>query len=112
MGHVLGGGTSINAMLWVRGVAQDYDDWAQQGCDGWRFSDVLPVFKEIEDWEGGANQWRGAGGPLHIGTAHAPHPTAAAFVDAARQMNIPILDDMNGPMREGAGYANLSINRD
>jgi choline dehydrogenase len=112
MGQVLGGGTSINAMLWVRGVAQDYDDWARQGCDGWSFSDVLPVFKEIEDWEGGANHWRGAGGPLHICTTHAPHPTAAAFVDAARQMDIPILDDMNGPMREGVGYANMSINRD
>ncbi|HEX7910802.1 MAG TPA: TIGR03862 family flavoprotein [Paraburkholderia sp.] len=112
MGHVLGGGTSINAMLWVRGVAQDYDDWAQQGCEGWSFSDVLPVFKGLEDWEGGANQWRGAGGPLHVCTTHAPHPTASAFIDAARQMDVPILDDLNGPMREGAGYANMSINRD
>lgn len=112
MGHVLGGGTSINAMLWVRGLAQDYDDWARQGCDGWGFSDVLPVFKEIEDWERGANQWRGAGGPLHVCTPHAPHPTAVAFIDAARQMDIPILDDLNGPMREGAGYVNMSINRD
>jgi choline dehydrogenase len=112
MGHVLGGGTSINAMLWVRGLAEDYDEWARQGCNGWGFSDVLPIFKEIEDWEGGANEWRGAGGPLHVRTAHSPHPTAPAFIDAARQMDIPILDDMNGPMREGAGYVNMSINRD
>jgi choline dehydrogenase len=112
MGHVLGGGTSINAMLWVRGTAQDYDDWAKQGCDGWGFADVLPVFKGIEDWEGGANRWRGAGGSLHVCTAHTPHPTATAFVAAARQMDIPILDDMNGPMRDGAGYVNMSINRD
>ncbi|WP_179403954.1 GMC family oxidoreductase [Burkholderia guangdongensis] len=112
MGRVLGGGTSINAMLWVRGLAQDYDDWARQGGDGWGFSDVLPVFREIEDWEGGANAWRGAGGPLHIRTAHTPHPSAPAFIEAARQMDIPILDDMNGPMRTGAGYVNMSINRD
>ncbi len=112
MGHVLGGGTSINAMLWVRGLKQDYDGWAEQGCDGWGFSDVLPIYRQLEDWEGGANQWRGVGGPLHVCTTHSPHPTATAFVGAARQMGVPILDDMNGPMREGAGYVNMSINRD
>ena len=112
MGHVLGGGTSINAMLWVRGLWQDYDDWAYQGCDGWSFPDVLPIFKGLEDWEGGANEWRGAGGPLHVRVSPDPHPTARAFVAAAGQMGIPILDDMNGPMREGAGYVNMSINKD
>ena len=113
MGHVLGGGTSINAMLWMRGFAQDFDDWAYNGCDGWGFRDLLPTFKAIEDWEGGANEWRGAGGPVHIRTAAAnPHPTAAAFIQAARDMGIPILDDMNAPMREGAGYVNMSISRE
>ena len=112
MGHVLGGGTSINAMLWVRGLAQDFDDWAYNGCDGWGFKDVLPFFKEIEDWEGGANEWRGAGGPVHICTAKNPHPTAPALIAAARQMGIPVLDDMNGPMREGAGLVNMSIAKD
>ena len=113
MGHVLGGGTSINAMLWVRGLAADYDAWAQDGCEGWGFKDVLPVFKSLEDWEGGANAWRGAGGPVHVRTAAAhPHPTAAAFIDASRQLGVPILDDVNGPMREGAGYVNMSIAKD
>ena len=112
MGHVLGGGTSINALLWVRGLAQDFDGWAAQGCEGWGFSDVLPFYKGIEDWEGGANAWRGAGGPVHIRTAKDPHPTAPAFIAAAVQMGIPVLDDMNGPMREGAGYVNMSITRD
>lgn len=112
MGHVLGGGTSINAMQWVRGMAQDYDDWMGQGCSGWGFESVLPVFKELEDWEGRANRWRGVGGPLHVQTIHTPHPTATAFIGAARQMGIPILDDVNGPMREGAGYVNMSVNRD
>jgi choline dehydrogenase len=112
MGRVLGGGTSINAMLWVRGLAQDFDDWAYNGCDGWSFQEVLPHFKALEDWEGGANDWRGAGGPVHICTAHDAHPTAKAFLGACRDMNIPILTDMNGPMREGAGYVNMSIARD
>jgi choline dehydrogenase len=112
MGRVLGGGTSINAMLWVRGLAQDFDDWAYNGCDGWGFREVLPHFKALEDWEGGANEWRGVGGPVHICTSSEPHPTAKAFLGACREMNIPILSDMNGPMREGAGYVNMSIARD
>jgi choline dehydrogenase len=112
MGRVLGGGTSINAMLWVRGLAQDFDDWAYNGCDGWSFREVLPHFKSLEDWEGGANEWRGVGGPVHICTSSQPHPTAQAFLGACRDMNIPILADMNGPMREGAGYVNMSIARD
>jgi len=112
MGHVLGGGTSINAMLWVRGLASDFNGWAAQGCEGWSFADVLPIYRSLEDWEGGANAWRGAGGPMSITTAKTPHPTAPAFIEAARQMRIPILEDVNGPMREGAGYVNMTITRD
>src|SRR6185369_9806742 len=93
LGHVLGGGTSINAMVWT-------------------FADVLPVFKKQEDWEGGANEWRGAGGPIHIRRPKDPHPTAPAFIDAARQMGMPILDDVNGPMRAGAGYINMNVAAD
>jgi choline dehydrogenase-like flavoprotein len=63
LGHVLGGGSSINAMVWTRGMQRDYDGWAASGAKGWAFSDVLPVFKSQEDWEGGANAWRGTGGP-------------------------------------------------
>ena len=62
-----------------------------------------------EDWEGGANAWRGAGGPIHIRRPKDPHPTAPAFLEAARQMGMPILDDVNGPMRPGAGYINMNI---
>src|SRR6201991_2245637 len=109
LGHVLGGGTSINAMVWMRGTQRDYDRGAETGANGWAFADVLPVFKKQEDWEGGANEWRGAGGPIHIRRPKDPHPTAPAFIDAARQMGIPILDDVNGPMRPGAGYINMNI---
>jgi choline dehydrogenase len=112
LGHVLGGGTSINAMVWMRGMERDYDGWAKNGAKGWAFADVLPVFKEQEDWEGGANQWRGSGGPIHIRRPKDPHPIAPAFIDAARQMGMPILDDVNGPMRPGAGYINMNIAAD
>ncbi len=112
LGHVLGGGTSINAMVWIRGTQADYDGWAENGARGWAFADVLPVFKSQEDWEGGANEWRGSGGPIHIRRPKDPHPTAPAFIDAARQMGMPILDDVNGPMRAGAGYINMNIAAD
>jgi choline dehydrogenase len=112
LGHVLGGGTSINAMVWARGMQRDYDGWAENGARGWSFADVLPVFKSQEDWEGGANAWRGAGGPIHIRRPKDPHPTAPSFIDAAREMGMPILDDVNGPMRPGAGYINMNIAAD
>jgi choline dehydrogenase len=112
LGHVLGGGTSINAMVWMRGMERDYNGWATNGAKGWAFGDVLPVFKRQEDWEGGANAWRGAGGPIHIRRPKDPHPTAPAFLNAARQMGLPILDDVNGPVRPGAGYINMNIAAD
>jgi len=112
LGHVLGGGTSINAMVWMRGMQRDYDRWAENGAKGWAFADVLPVFKKQEDWEGGANEWRGSGGPIHIRRPKNPHPTAPAFIEAAREMGMPILDDVNGPMRPGAGYINMNIAED
>src|ERR1700691_4558724 len=112
LGHVLGGGSSINAMVWTRGMQRDYDGWAENGAKGWAFADVLPVFKSQEDWEGGANAWRGAGGPIHIRRPKNPHPTAPAFIDAAREMGMSILDDVDGPMLPGAGYINMNIATD
>ena len=112
LGHVLGGGSSINAMVWLRGTQADYDGWAENGAKGWAFADVLPVFKSQEDWEGGANDWRGGGGPIHIRRPKHPHITAPAFIEAALEMGMPILDDVNGPMRPGAGYINMNIAAD
>jgi choline dehydrogenase len=112
LGHVLGGGSSINGMVWGRGMQRDFDGWAENGAAGWAFDDVLPVFKAQEDWEGGANDWRGAGGPVHVRTAHDPHPAARAFVAAARAMGMPMIDDMNGPMQPGVGYINMNIGTD
>jgi choline dehydrogenase len=79
---------------------------------GWGVRRRAPVFKSQEDWEGGANAWRGVGGPIHIRRPKDPHPTAPAFIDAAREMGMPILDDVNGPMRPGAGYINMNIAAD
>jgi choline dehydrogenase len=112
LGHGVGGGSSINAMVWSRGMERDYDSWANNGAKGWSFKDVLPMFKAQEDWEGGANQWRGVGGPVHIRKPHNPHPSAPVFLDAARQMGFEIHEDANGPMREGAGYINMNIAAD
>src|SRR5579864_6910745 len=112
LGHVLGGGTSINAMVWTRGMQRDYDGWATSGAKGWSFAEVLPIFKSQEDWEGGASDLRGVGGPIHIRRPKDPHPTAPAFLEAAREMGMPILDDVNGPMRAGAGYINMNIAAD
>jgi choline dehydrogenase-like flavoprotein len=112
LGHVLGGGSSINAMVWSRGMERDYDSWERNGAAGWGFKDVLPMFKSQEDWEGGANEWRGAGGPIHVRRPGTPHPTAPAFLEAARQMGFPILDDVNGPLKTGAGYINMNIAAD
>ena len=113
LGHVLGGGSSINAMVWSRGLASDYDAWQHKnGASGWGFKDVLPTFKAQEDWEGGANEWRGVGGPIHVRNAGTPHPTAPAFLEAARQMGFAAVDDMNGPMRPGAGYINMNVAAD
>ncbi len=112
LGRVLGGGSSINAMVWSRGLSSDYDGWERNGAAGWGFKDVLPIFKSQEDWEGGANEWRGVGGPVHVRRAGTPHPTAPAFLEAARQMGFAAVDDMNGPMRPGAGYINMNIAAD
>ena len=112
LGHVLGGGTSINAVTWSRGMERDFAAWERSGAKGWGFNEVLPVYKAQEDWEGGANQWRGAGGPVHIRKPGDPHPTAPAFIEAARQMGLPILEDVNGPMQSGAGYVNMNVAAD
>ena len=112
LGRVLGGGSSINALVWSRGMARDYDGWEQSGAKGWGFKDVLPMFKAQEDWEAGADEWRGVGGPVHIRRPGSPHATAPAFIEAARQMGIPVHEDANGPMRAGAGYINMNIAAD
>jgi choline dehydrogenase len=107
-GRVLGGSSSINAMIWNRGHPSDYDAWEAAGATGWGFSAVLPYFKRAEDWEGGADAWRGAGGPLRIERPRDPHPIALAMLEGAASLGHAVIDDHNGATNEGAALPNLN----
>ena len=109
LGKVLGGSGSINAMVWTRGHRADYDAWAEAGNPGWDFPSVLPLFKRSEDWEDGASEFRGAGGPIRVERAANLHPVAAAFIDAGLSCGMPYLDDLNIPEPEGVGPMNLNL---
>ena len=109
LGKVLGGSGSINGMVWARGHRADYDGWAEAGNAGWDFNSVLPLFKKSEDWEDGASEFRGAGGPIRVERARDLHPVAAAFIDAGRSCGMPYLDDLNVPEPEGVGPMNLNV---
>ena len=103
-GKVLGGSSSINGMIYMRGQQQDYDHWRQLGCTGWGWDDVLPYFKRAEDNERGATEVRGAGGPLKVSDIKDPRVICDAFVEAAQAEGIPYNDDFNGPEQEGVGF--------
>jgi len=102
-GKTLGGSSAINAMLYVRGHSTDYDDWANKGCEGWSYEEVLPYFKRAEANERGASARHGASGPLQVSNQRSPRPLSRAFVAAASELQIPVNDDFNGAEQEGAG---------
>ena len=107
-GKVLGGSSSINGLLYIRGQPQDFDHWRQLGNTGWSFEDVLPYFRRAEDQERGADALHGTGGPLAVSNVSEPHPLCEAFIAAARQAGFPRNDDFNGPNQEGVGYFQLT----
>jgi choline dehydrogenase len=102
-GKVLGGTSSINGMVYMRGTPTDYDNWRQRGCEGWDWESVLPFFKKAENQERGADEHHGTGGPLNVSNP-VRCPLGDAMVEAAVQAGIPANDDFNGPRQEGAGY--------
>ncbi|MEM9793019.1 MAG: GMC family oxidoreductase N-terminal domain-containing protein, partial [Pseudomonadota bacterium] len=106
-GKVIGGSSSINGMVFVRGHAGDFDHWAEAGADGWSYADVLPYYKRMENWSsgghGGDPAWRGTDGPLHVTRGPRKNPLFQAFVDAGRQAGYQITDDYNGRQQEGFG---------
>ncbi len=103
-GKVLGGSSSINGLIYIRGQAEDFNHWRQLGNAGWSFDDVLPYFRKAEDNERGADEFHGAGGPLAVSDLRDRHPLAEAYVKAAVQCGYPPNDDFNGAVQEGAGY--------
>ncbi len=103
-GKVLGGSSSINGLIYIRGQAEDFDHWRQLGNAGWSFADVLPYFRKAEDNGRGADDFHGRGGPLAVSDLRDRHPLAQAFVDAAVQCGYPRNDDFNGAAQEGAGF--------
>jgi choline dehydrogenase len=110
-GKVLGGSSSINGLLYIRGQPSDFDHWRQLGNSGWSFEDVLPYFRRAEDQQRGEDTLHGVGGPLAVSDVCEPHPLCEAFVAAAQQAGFPRNDDFNGPNQEGAGYFQLTARR-
>jgi choline dehydrogenase-like flavoprotein len=102
-GKALGGSSAINAMLYVRGHRKDYDEWADLGCEGWGWDDVLPYFKKAEGNAWGASELHGGEGPLQVGDQSEPRAITSAFFAAAEQMQIRRNDDFNGERQEGVG---------
>jgi choline dehydrogenase len=102
-GKVLGGSSSINGMVYIRGQAEDFDHWRQLGNAGWSFDDVLPYFKRAESNVRGSDRFRGSGGPLAVSDVE-KHPIAEAFIEAAMDLGFPRNDDFNGAAQDGVGY--------
>lgn len=112
-GKVIGGSSSINGMIYVRGHARDFDHWAENGATGWSYADVLPYYKRMEHWHdgghGGDPEWRGKDGPLHVTRGPRKNPLIRAFVEAGRQAGYPVTGDYNGEQQEGFGPFDATI---
>ncbi|MEC8564592.1 MAG: GMC family oxidoreductase N-terminal domain-containing protein, partial [Pseudomonadota bacterium] len=107
-GRVLGGSSSINGMLYVRGQAFDYDVWAQLGNRGWSYNDILPYFRKSENFERGGDAYRGGGGPLNVADMYEKHELVDAFIDAGVEIGSKRNPDYNGAEQEGFGYYQIT----
>jgi choline dehydrogenase len=110
-GKVIGGSSSINGMVYVRGHARDFDHWRDQGAQGWGYADVLPYFRRMEQSHGGQAGWRGTDGPLHVTRGPRRNPLFHAFVEAGRQAGYGVTDDYNGARQEGFGPMEQTVYR-
>jgi choline dehydrogenase len=111
-GKVIGGSSSINGMVYVRGHAKDFDTWAEMGADGWAYADVLPYFKRMEQSHGGSGpEFRGVDGPLHVSRGTRENPLFDAFIEAGRQAGYPVTTDYNGQQQEGFGPFEATIHK-
>jgi choline dehydrogenase len=107
-GKVLGGSSSINAMIYTRGNRYDYDHWQEQGNEGWSYVDVLPYFKKAENQERGASEYHGVGGPLNVIDRPYTNPLSTAFIDAGIELGWPCNEDFNGASQEGFGHCQVT----
>lgn len=110
-GRVLGGGSSVNGMIWVRGNAADYDQWAADGAAGWEYANLLADFQRAESYEGGADDWRGGDGPIRVGEERVAHPTRDLFIEAAQKAGHPLVGDYNGAEQNGVGIVQTNQRR-
>jgi choline dehydrogenase len=110
-GKMLGGTSSLNGMVYMRGTAADYDGWRQLGCVGWDYESVLTFFRKAENQERGEDEFHGVGGPLNVTDAHYKHEIIDAIIEAAVQAGIPRNRDFNGATQEGAGYYQATVGK-
>ncbi|TCK04804.1 GMC family oxidoreductase [Marinobacterium mangrovicola] len=111
-GKVLGGGSSVNGMIYIRGQHQDYDDWKEKwGCEGWGYEDVLPFFRKAEANESLGDRYHGEEGPVPVGENRFRHPLTQACIRACAQMGLPYTNDFNGATQEGAGFYQTTIHK-
>jgi choline dehydrogenase-like flavoprotein len=103
-GNVIGGGSSVNAMIYIRGNRNDYDTWSQLGCLGWSYDDVLPAFRSLENNDAIGGMYHGRSGTLHVSNPRHRHPLSEAFVKAAVEAGLPANDDFNGERQDGVGF--------
>lgn len=108
-GKVLGGSSSLNGMIYIRGHKEDYNTWANLGCTGWGWNDILPYFKKSENYQGGANDLHGSSGPLAVTEVIDRNTTNDAMIEAFMEYGIPRNDDFNGPNQEGAGHYHVTM---
>ncbi|XP_034514366.1 choline dehydrogenase, mitochondrial isoform X2 [Ailuropoda melanoleuca] len=110
-GRVWGGSSSLNAMVYIRGHAEDYNRWQREGATGWDYAHCLPYFRKAQSHELGAGTYRGGQGPLHVSRGRTNHPLHRAFLEAAQQAGYPLTEDMNGFQQEGFGWMDMTIHQ-
>jgi choline dehydrogenase len=108
-GKVLGGSSSMNGMIYIRGQRSDYDYWAYLGSPGWGYEDVLPLFRRSEDFDGGESRYHGVGGELHVQAAYELHPLHASVVAGAQEAGVAFNPDHNGAELDGVGFMQLMV---
>jgi choline dehydrogenase len=110
-GRIVGGSSSINGLIFIRGQHEDFDDWAKAGAEGWSHADVLPYFRSLESFDGRPSQYRGAHGELSVSTLRNDHPMCSAWIEAAQEFGLPFNPDFNGETTYGVGAYQLSIGK-